>query len=223
MKELSRKERERLRRRELIIDVAEEVIHQHGFKSSTMEQIAEGAELGKGTLYLHFKSKVSIYLAICDRGSKKLNRELAKVLATELSGLEMVREIGYTYLRFIQKNPLYFSAFNYYENILDDDKYNDSPMIKVCEENAREAMTYIVRAMQIGIQDGSIDGGINPKELGLVMWGASKGVVHVALLKNKRRHMAILDDVEFSFDSLMESFIQLMSSGIKNDRQSEKV
>lgn len=215
MQELSRKERERQRRRELIIDVAEDVIRQQGFESSTMEQIAERAELGKGTLYLHFKSKVAIYLAICDRGSKKLNRELSKVLTMELNGLEMVRKLGYAYLDFIRQNPLYFSAFNFYEGIIDDEKYAGSSMMKQCEENAREAMTYIVRAMQIGMHDGSIDDSVDPRELGLIIWGASKGVVHVALLKEKRNHHVFLDEVEYSFHSLMENFIKLISSGIK--------
>ena len=215
MQELSRKERERLKRRELIIDVAEDIIQQYGFDGSTMEQIAEEAELGKGTLYLHFKSKVSIYLAICDRGSKKLNAELGKVILQDVDGLEMVRKLGYTYLEFIRQNPLYFNAFNYYESIMDDEKYGDNPMLKQCEENAREAMTYIVRAMQIGMHDGSIDDSVDPKELGLIIWGASKGVVHVALLKEKHNHHVFLDEVEFSFHSLMENFIRMISSGIK--------
>lgn len=215
MQEISRKERERLRRRELIIDAAEEIIREHGFDGCTMEQIAERAELGKGTLYLHFRSKASIYLAICDRGSKKLNREMSKVLSLQLDGLGMVKKLGHTYLEFIRQNALYFSAFTYYESVLDDDRFAENSMVKQCEENAREAMTYIVRAMQIGMQDGSVDDSINPKELGLIIWGASKGVVHVALLKEKSKHHIFLDEVEFSFHSMMEHFIQIISSGIK--------
>lgn len=215
MKELSRKERERLARKESIIDAAESVIHERGFDSATMEEIAEKAELGKGTLYLHFKSKVSIYLAICDRGSRLLNREMGKVLMQEISGLEMVEKMGQVYLQFIQNNPLYFSAFNYYETILDEEKYAGSPMISRCEENAREAMTYIVRALQIGMQDGSIKDTIDPKELGLIIWGSSKGVMQMAFMKQKQRHHPFLDEVEFSFQSLIEHFIQLIGSGIE--------
>lgn len=216
IKELSRKEREKLMRREAIIDAAEYLFDTHGFDSATMEEIAEKAELGKGTLYLHFKSKVSIYLAICERGSNMLNQEMGNVLTQDLNGLQMVEKIGQVYLNFIRENPLYFNAFNYYESILDQEKYSDNPMIEKCEDNAREAMTFIVRALQVGMQDGSIKDSIDPKELGIIIWGASKGVMHMAFMKQKQQHHKFLDDIEVSFESLIENFITLIGSGIKN-------
>lgn len=215
MKELSRKEREKLRRREAIIDAAEQIIGEHGFNSATMEEIAEKAELGKGTLYLHFKSKVSIYLAICERGSRLLNQEMAKVLTKDLSGLKMVENIGQVYLKFIQKNPIYFSAFNYYESILDMEEYSNSPIVEKCEENASEAMTFIVRSLQVGMQDGSIKDTIDPKELGLIIWAASKGVMHMAFMKHNVKYHKFMDEIEFSFESLIQNFIHLIGSGIE--------
>lgn len=215
MEKGSEKERKKLARKESIIDAAESVINDRGFDSATMEEIAAKAGLGKGTLYLHFKSKVAIYLAICERGSRLLNRKMGKVLMQDVKGLEMVEKMGHVYLQFIQKNPLYFNAFNFYEGILDEEKFADSPMISRCEENAREAMTFIVRALQIGIQDGSIKDTIDPKELGLIIWGASKGVVHMAYLKQGHHHYRFLDEVEFSLQSLVENLIRLIGSGIK--------
>ncbi len=215
MKELSRKEREKLRRREAIIDAAEHVIGEQGYNSATMEEIAEMAELGKGTLYLHFKSKVSIYLAISERGSRLLNKEMSKILTKDLNGLQMVENIGQVYLNFIQKNPLYFNAFNYYESILDQEEYSDSPIIEQCEENASEAMTFIVRSLQVGMQDGSIKDTIDPKELGLIIWAASKGVMHMAFMKHKLKYHKFLNEVEVSFESLIKNFINLIGSGIQ--------
>jgi len=215
MKELTRKEREKLRRREAIIDAAEQIIGEHGFNSATMEEIAEKAELGKGTLYLHFKSKVSIYLAICERGSRLLNQEMGKVLTKDLSGLKMVENLGQVYLKFIQKNPLYFSAFNYYESILDMEEYSNSSIVESCEGNASEAMTFIVRSLQVGMQDGSIKDTIDPKELGLIIWAASKGVMHMAFMKHKVKYHKFMDEIEFSFESLIQNFIHLIGSGIE--------
>lgn len=203
-------------RREAIVDAAEQVIGEQGFNSATMEEIAEVAELGKGTLYLHFKSKVSIYLAICERGSRLLNQEMGKVLTKDLNGLQMVENIGQVYLNFIQKNPLYYNAFNYYESILDLEEYSNSQIVGQCEENAAEAMTFIVRALQVGMQDGSIKDTIDPKELGLIIWAASKGVMHMAFMKNKVKYHKFLDEVEVSFESLTQNFINLIGSGIEN-------
>ena len=214
-RKLNRKEREKLARREAIIDAALEIISEKGFEGVTMDDLAEKAELGKGTLYLHFKSKTSIYLAICERGSTLLNQQMAKVLAMDLPGLKMVEELGQTYLEFIQAQPIYFIAFSYYENIIDQEIIEESEIAVRCEENAQQAMTYIVRALQIGMQDGSIKDDYDPKELGLIIWGASKGVMHVAFLKQKKHHMKVLDEVDFSLKSLVNGFIRLIGSGMK--------
>ena len=52
-----RKEREKLQRREDIIDAAEKVFFKKDLDSATMDDVANEAELSKGTLYIYFKSK----------------------------------------------------------------------------------------------------------------------------------------------------------------------
>lgn len=223
-KKLNRKERERKARKELIIDVTEKIIEERGFENITMDEIADKAEMGKGSLYLYFKNKTSIILAICDRGSMILNQSMSKVLTQDVTGLEMVEKLGQAYFEFIKNNPLYFNAFNYFETLVNRDSLDESPMAKKCEENAKEAMTYIVRSLQIGMQDGSIDSSYNPKELGLIIWGASKGIVHMSYMKQKEQHMSVLDEVDFSLESLISTFMQLVGQGMKNsDHQSKNM
>lgn len=217
MVKLSRKERKRAERKEWIIDAAEEVMRRSGFESATMDEIAHEAEVSKGTLYLYFKNKASIHLAISERGSRMLNQSLSKILLLELSGLEMIKKMGQSYLGFVQQYPIYFTAFSYYENLISSNETYNGELAIACEENAREAMTYIVRALQIGMQDGSIKDTYNPKELGIIIWGASKGVIHMAFHKESRNHMRILDDVDFSLDSIINNFVELLGTGMKND------
>lgn len=217
MKEkLSRKEREKAARREYIIDAAEQVIQAKGFDKATMDEIADKAEVGKGTLYLHFKNKTSIYLAICERGSTLLNQQMSKILASENKGLDMIQTLGRNYFSFIQSNPLYFNAFTFYENLIDQNLLADNKVAEKCEENAAEAMRYIVRAIQIGMQDGSVISSRDPKELGLIIWGASKGVMQISHLRQQGRHKKMFEGVDFTIESLMEGFIELAASGMKN-------
>lgn len=215
MEKLSRKERERLARKEAIIDAAEEVITLKGFKNSTMDEIADKAELGKGTLYLYFNSKTTIYLSICDRGSKLLNRKMSKVITMNIKGIEMVKELGHVYLDFIKSNPIYFNAFNFFESALSEDKLVESAIVDDLQQHGVEAMTYVVRALQIGMQDGSIRDSYDPKELGIIFWGASRGVIQVAYMKENRKSLKVLSDVTFSLESLVNSFIDIIGSGIK--------
>jgi len=215
MSKQSRKERERKIREEAILDAAEAIIQENGFEGATMDAIADRAEVGKGTLYLHFKSKNSIYLGICIRGSSLLNDMMKDVLLKEQKGIEMVEELGLAYLKFIRSHPVYYSAFNFYENVSEKGSAKPGTLLKKCEECAKEAMTYITRALQIGMQDGSIKSDVEPKELGIIMWGASKGIIHLAMLKEQRKHVEILDEVNFSLESLVKNFMHILNAGIK--------
>ncbi|MEW5874817.1 MAG: TetR/AcrR family transcriptional regulator [Candidatus Zixiibacteriota bacterium] len=62
----SRKERERQSRRLEIVHAARTVFARHGFNSATLEEIAERAEFGKGTLYNYFDSKDDLFTAVMD-------------------------------------------------------------------------------------------------------------------------------------------------------------
>ena len=52
---LSRKERERRSRREAMLEAAQAVFAERGYQEATLEEIAERAEFGKGTLYNYFE------------------------------------------------------------------------------------------------------------------------------------------------------------------------
>jgi AcrR family transcriptional regulator len=56
-----RKQREFQRREREILDAALALFGTDGWRSVTVEQIAERAEIGKGTVYRHFASKEEIY------------------------------------------------------------------------------------------------------------------------------------------------------------------
>lgn len=59
-----RKAREKARRRQEILDAAKKVFTAKGFAGATMEEIAQGAELSPGTLYLYFRNKIELYASL---------------------------------------------------------------------------------------------------------------------------------------------------------------
>jgi TetR/AcrR family transcriptional regulator, repressor of fatR-cypB operon len=64
---LSRKEREKLARQQDILKAARELIVANGFRDTTLDEIAQRAEFGKGTLYNYFASKEDIFHALIDQ------------------------------------------------------------------------------------------------------------------------------------------------------------
>ena len=64
---LSRKEREKRARQQDILKAARELFAAKGFRDTTLDEIAQKAEFGKGTLYNYFASKEDIFHAIIDQ------------------------------------------------------------------------------------------------------------------------------------------------------------
>jgi len=213
-----RKAREKQRRYNTIVDAAEEVIFSKGLEQATMEEIAEAAELSKGTLYLYFKNKNELYLAIAQRGSDILNGRFSKIFAGSHPGIELVRMMGETYLSFVRNNPGYFNAFMHYETLQDVDELQESEMAQTCEDNMREAMSFMVRALQIGMQDGTIDSSYNPRELAIIIWGSTRGITMINHMKQTGHHFKILDEMEIQTTSLFSNFLNLIGTGMATEK-----
>lgn len=67
MNTITRKQRERLQREQLILDTAQKIINEDGFSNLTMERVAQQIEYSKGTVYNHFSCKEDIISAISCR------------------------------------------------------------------------------------------------------------------------------------------------------------
>ncbi|MBE0643036.1 MAG: TetR/AcrR family transcriptional regulator [Bacteroidetes bacterium] len=92
IQQLSRKERERLFKRQEIIQAAREVFSLRGFTSATLDEIAEKAEFGKGTLYSYFQSKDELF----DTVLADMFEEFVSIAAEACSDPEKEIEESYT-------------------------------------------------------------------------------------------------------------------------------
>lgn len=213
-----RKAREKERRRNQIVDAAERIIFSKGLEQATMDEIAEEAELSKGTLYLYFKNKNELYLAITQRGSDILNNRFTKVFAGDHdhSGIELIRLLGETYLHFVRENPDYFKAFMYYESLSEGEELQ-SNYAQTCEENRREAMNLMIRALQIGMQDGTINDSYDPKVLAVVIFSSTRGITTMSHMREMGHHFEMLGEMDIPVDSLFENFLKLVGTGIATE------
>lgn len=214
MRTEKQKKQERADRRKEIVDAAEEIIFEKGIEQATMKEISEAAGLSKGTLYLYFENKNELYMGICERGSNLLNEKFGDVFAGDHTGIELVQMMGETYLNFVRSNPNYFNAFLFYETMQDVDELTESEMAQTCERNVGKAMNYMVRALQIGMQDGTIDSSYDPKELAVMLWAGTRGITMVNHMKERGHHFKMIDEMEIQIPSMYENFLNIISSGI---------
>ncbi len=82
-KTLSRRERERLRRRDEMLEAALELFSEKGYHSVSMHEIAKRAEFAIGTLYKFFKNKEDLYRSLMLAMAESYHRLLVEALNAE--------------------------------------------------------------------------------------------------------------------------------------------
>ena len=210
-----RKKREQNQRRNQILNAAEAVIEKKGFNNATMDEIAEEAELSKGTLYLYFSHKTGLYLAINKRGLKKLNDSFQEIMKKDLEGLAMVKELGESFLSFIAANPEYTKALIYYESLVDDKDLQGNKYTRECEELGRQLLMYLTRAIQVGMQDGSIAHRMEAKLLAIQIWASLRGMMQLYQVRSQHHLQKMMQDFEMNMETMIKQFLDVQIKGIQ--------
>jgi AcrR family transcriptional regulator len=105
-----RREREHNVRREQIIESARRLFEYKGFESTTVEEIAAQAELGKGTIYSYFKSKEQIYVAILENGLDLLKERMEKALADPTSAIDALHRMCDVFIKYHQEKKWFIES-----------------------------------------------------------------------------------------------------------------
>lgn len=176
---IERKEREKIQRRNVIVDAAERVFFKEGIEKASMDQVASEAELSKGTLYLYFKSKEELHKAIVVRGFITLKRKLKEASIGAENGLESVKAISKAYIAFSKEYMGYFDAILYYQNDQFDKRNMGSQHSMESLEGGNSVIGVLINALKRGIDDGSITHLINPVEVAFVLWSQITGLLQV--------------------------------------------
>jgi AcrR family transcriptional regulator len=76
-----------------ILDAADRLMANHGFRKTTMEDIAREAGVGRRTIYLHFKNKEDVGLSSIGRVVDQVHEELEAIVASREPVAERVRKL----------------------------------------------------------------------------------------------------------------------------------
>lgn len=78
-------------KREVILQASWKLIHQYGYQKTTIEDIARGAGIAKGTIYLYFRSKSEIMLTLVDQTNLRIADEQDRIAAKSNPAVEKLR------------------------------------------------------------------------------------------------------------------------------------
>jgi AcrR family transcriptional regulator len=97
---LSRQEKLVAQRAEEILDVAIRVFSAQGFAQADVQQIADDAGVGKGTVYRHFGNKEGLFLAAAGRGLQRLKESIDTEVDSLADPLEQLKVATRAFLAF---------------------------------------------------------------------------------------------------------------------------
>jgi len=173
-----RKEREREARREEIIGAAEKVFFQKGLTQATMDEIAEAAELSKGTLYLYYKSKEDLYLTVSMTGTDILLGKFQEVAASSDHVVKQLMGLLDEYYKFFQSYRHYFRMFYFLEN-RDVHSQVSPEMLDACTRSDQRLWEVVTSVIRKAIDQRMLHAGLDPMEVAVIMWSNSHGFMRL--------------------------------------------
>ncbi len=91
-------------RRDLILDAAGKLFQEKGYETTTIDEIAALAELGKGTIYSYFKSKEEVYIASFENSLDDFENKIRSVDMASDSAVERLRKLLEVFIAYYNKN-----------------------------------------------------------------------------------------------------------------------
>lgn len=167
-----RKEREREHRREEILDAAQKVFFEKSLQTATMDEVAEAAELSKATLYLYYKSKEDLYLAVFLRGMRIMYDMFSRVIARDEPTLKLIRNLGEAYLDFFKQHRHYFRMLQFFETPQFHKQVSED-MLAACSASDQQTWKLITDLLQRAVDEGFIIESVSPRELAIIFWSTS--------------------------------------------------
>jgi len=178
-----RRQEERDRRRSEIVDAAEALYAEVGWDAVTMDQVARRARLSRALVYVYFRDKADLHLALVERALDTLRLRFEAASQSKPSGIEEVEAIGRTYFAYAHELPHYFDACARFEARASSE--GAQPNEDACMAAGHRVHETIVASLNRGVADGSIraDSG-DPYVTALALRAFMLGVIQIAATKS---------------------------------------
>jgi TetR/AcrR family transcriptional regulator len=202
----TRTERRKARTVQAILEAAERKFLEHGFHGTTVEEIAQVADVSVGSIYVHFRSKEGLYLALIERALEVEERYMEEAFKPTLSHGQQLFAAGWAYLRFYLDHPGYFRILAFPH--LDARPEESLPFAaQRLAERAEAQVRRVAGIIELGVKTGAARP-VDPYRAAKFMWGAWTGVIALNLRPDRLR----LDDEELK--SVLEEGRRMLAEGI---------
>ena len=134
--------------RKKIIQTAGQIFSRHGFRKTTMDEIAKALSMGKSSIYYYFKSKEDIFKAVALYEANVLRSKLTAAIKSVESPVEKMREYVFVRMKSFE------NLSNYYNTIFDKDLNHFDFIEMIREKHDREELAILRLILYIGSRRG---------------------------------------------------------------------
>jgi AcrR family transcriptional regulator len=186
--------------REDIVDVSKELLLKDGFSKISMRKIAKQLDVTATSIYLYFKNKDELLLALIDESINNLNRQLKDALIPTAGPIEQLEVLANAYIDYALNNPQEYEII-YMVRPEEMPKYPKEKFEQV--RKTYEILADIIRKGKEG-QFFEVD---DPLISAYTLWAQIHGIVSVVL--NKRLDTRIPKDLflEQAVENIIQGFV----------------
>ena len=180
---------------------AETIFAERGFENSTLEEISEAADFGKGTIYHYFASKEEIYSAVikklfnqylitiklADKKSSSL-REFLQLLMRSMFLLSIENKSAFLLLVQIRADLMRDSSLKFFDHI---------------KEIHEEIIKIYLRRINKAIRKNEIIK-LNARALAILFKGMALSHINYILIDQKKMKIEIDDEIQFILDIIFD-------------------
>jgi len=221
-----RKSRERQQRSEHIVDTAQDIFFAKGFDATTVQDIATAAGYTKRNIYLYFKDKETLFLAVVQRGLQRLLHMLENAEPARSGPGTGLRRFALAFYEFSLRYPDFLDLIMIYEAryfIYQEKQRRDSgkhcppgSMRDSCQKLSAAVASLITRAIEAGLRKGTIQSSLTSRQLMLILWGQVVGMMKILQIRETAFHQSF----GIRREELFAHFIRMTESVlVHSDRQ----
>ena len=207
------KEREKEQRGNDIIDAAEKLFFNRAYDGVSMDDIASEVGLGKGTLYLYFKDKESLYYAVALRGMRILNEMHVRCSNLDAGGIDKLRALTHGYHEFAREHPQYFLMLCHVASNPSSAKGND--YVKKFTELALGNIQITSRVLEEGMTEGKVRNDLDPTEMAIFL-----SIIGNSILKMDPVWEVTLQANGTGRDQIWSHYLRFISPAVVTSRDS---
>jgi len=210
-----RKAWEKAQREKRIIDVAQEVFVTMGYERTTVPAIADAAGYNKRTIYLYFKDKEDVFLAVVLRCLKLFKDSFVKASRMVPENNIWLKEYAWAFFCFSEEYPEFMDLIMVYETrhfIYTEANKPDhhSERQAACQKISNDIRHMVTHTIEKALEQGAIVSDLTALQLMLILWGQIFGVIQILRIRKKNFE----DAFELDRNTLFNHFVGMIQTAL---------